>query len=210
MTWLFIAAAIFGGGLLIPMLLGLGDSDVGELDADLDVGGLDLDTDLDSADAGGTVDVAGSTGVLGAITSSLVSLRSAVFASAFFGGSGLLLTALDYEGLPLVLGATVVGLGAALANSTIYGLLKQSESTSHLSSRSLEGRPAHVVLPIEPGGRGRIRVDLSGQPHFVVAGLFEDDGDTRLDVGASVVVVEMQRQTALVAPLAGLDQGEEV
>jgi hypothetical protein len=59
------------------------------------------------------------------------------------------------------------------------------------------------------GQRGRIRVDLSGQPQYLVARPLDDGSDEHFDVGASVVVVKIENGTALVSSLAELESGEE-
>lgn len=224
MLWIYIAATIFGGSFLIPMLLGGLSSDVAEGlggDADLDVGAdvemevdVDMDMDMDadadpgpSADIGADID-AGSP--LGAIFSSLLSFRTVVFFSAFFGVAGLVFGSLGYSG-PETLGtAVLIGFIAAAINSTLFGLIKNSQPNSQISDRTLEGRRARVVLPMEKAQRGRIRIDLNGQPQYLVALPLDDGSNQQFDVGASVVVVKIEDGTALVSSLAELESGEEL
>ncbi len=107
MTWIYIAATIFGGAFLIPMVFGgltsdldggFGggvDGDVGtELDTGLELDGAGLDgAGLDGADFDSTgLDSTGLDGggffdgeVIGSIFSSLISFRTLVFFSGFFG-----------------------------------------------------------------------------------------------------------------------------
>jgi len=211
MIWIFLAAAVFGGAFLVPMLLGGLDTDVGD---GLDLGdGVDLDADADLGAAGDLESTDGGDGpaalggsALGAVFASLVSFRTVVFFSAFFGLSGLVFDALDYSSAVTLATAVLIGVLAAIANSAIFGLVKSSQSTSHISDRTLEGRPARVVLPMDDTQRGRIRIDLSGQPQYLVARPIDDGSTHRFDVGASVVKVE--KGTALVASLAELDEGE--
>lgn len=222
MIWIYVAAAIFGGVFLVPMLLsgldiGGGDLDVEGADADLD---FDGDVELDGVGADG-VDVGGdgpdgaSAGVdvgdgpLGAVFASLVSFRTLVFFAAFFGAAGIVFTALDYGSITTALSSILVGGFAGTANSVLFGLVKNSESTSQLTDRILQGRAAVVVLPMGEGRPGRIRVDLGGQPQFLVARPVDDGTSQRFDVGASVVVVEIENGTAMVTSLAGLGLGEE-
>lgn len=205
MTWVFLAALIFGGGLLVPMLLGGLGSDL-ELDGDLELDAGELD--LDGADGEVGAD-GGDASALGRLLSGVLSLRSLVFFSAFFGASGLVLGALGYATPATVSSATVVGIGAALANGVLMDVLRRTEGTSQISDATLVGRPATVVLPMAPGRRGRIRVDLGGQPHYLVAGPVEGDTTTTFDVGHPVVVVDIIDGTALVSSLAGLEPGTE-
>lgn len=232
MTWLFVAAAIFGGAFLVPMILGGLASDVGEGlggdfgDADLDVGAgvdvdldmdleveADLDMELDAVEASGPdLDADAGSGfgdAFGSVFASLLSFRTVVFFSAFFGTSGLVFSALDYSAATSLITAIVVGLIAAVINSTLFGLIKNSQPNSQISDRTLEGRRARVVLPMTPSQRGRIRIDLSGQPQYMVARPIDDGSGQQFDVGASVVVVTIEDGTALVASLAELESGEE-
>lgn len=209
MIWIFLAAVIFGGAFLVPMILGgldteVGDGLGGELGADVDVD-VDVDADADGPAAAAT----GGTDALGAMFAGLVSFRAAVFFSAFFGASGLVFDALGFG--PVVTAGTAVLIGAiaAVVNSALFGLVRSSQANSQISDRTLEGRRAEVVLPIEEGHRGRIRIDLSGQPQYIVARPYDERSKQQFDVGASVVVVRVENGTALVASLAELDLGEE-
>ena len=106
MIWIYAAATLLGGAFLIPMLLGGLDTDAdtdlggGDVGGDVDLGG-DLELDAGDLDVGGDIDgldgVDGTTdgvdadlgaGPLGAIFASLVSFRTIVFFSAFFGVVG--------------------------------------------------------------------------------------------------------------------------
>lgn len=231
MIGIFIAAAVFGCAFLIPMILGGLSSefgaDLGDGGFDADVGAdLDMDMDLDldpEFDVGSEFDVGDSTGelvaegttdgvfgeTLGSIFSSVVSFRTVVFFSAFFGTSGLVLSAFSYSNATTLITAIGIGAMAATINSVLFGLIRTSEPNSQISDRTLEGRWAKVVLPMSGSQRGRIRIDLSGQPQYMVARPIDDGSDQRFDVGASVVVVKIELGTALVASLAELDTGEE-
>ena len=161
------------------------------------VDGVDGATDGVDADLGA--------GPLGAIFASLVSFRTIVFFSAFFGSAGLVFSLLGYRSLPTLATALLIGAIAALANSTLFGLLRSSQTNSQIGERTLEGRPARVVLPMDGTARGRIRIDLAGQPQYLVARPFA--AGHRFDIGDPVVVVSFDGGTALVASLAELDDG---
>jgi membrane protein implicated in regulation of membrane protease activity len=206
MIWIYIASAIFGLAFLLPMLLG-------GLDSDVDLGGdADLDLDADGAGEmdgdGGDTAFVGADSAVGAILSSIVSVRTVVFFTAFFGTSGVVFSILGYAPAVTVPTAVFIGVVAAVANSVLFGLVKQSQSTSQISDRTLEGRRASVVLPLEADRKGKIRIDLGGQPQYMVARALEAEGP--LNVGAPVVVVKIEDGTALVASLRELESGDEL
>lgn len=211
MIWIYIASAIFGLAFLAPMLIGGIGSDVdfgGDLDVDTDLDlDLDSDVDLDTGESGDGAQLGGENAI-GAILSSIVSVRTVVFFAAFFGTSGLVFSILGYAA-PIAFGtAAFIGLIAAAANSVLYGMVRKSQSTSQISDRTLEGRRANVVLPLGNDRKGRIKIDLGGQPQFMVARALESEG--RLEVGAPVVVVKVEDGTALVASLGELESGDEL
>ena len=215
MNWIYLASAIFGGSFLLPMILGglASDLDV-ELDSDIDMD-VDVDVDLDLEVDAPDIDVSEFDGDAGqsmtasgmdasqAIVGSLLSFRSIVFFAAFFGAAGLVFTALDYNIAVTFATALVLGVMAAVANSVLFGLLKASEVTSQVGERSFQGRPASVTVPIERGRRGRIRIDLTGQPHYLIAESF--DGNEEFMPGHPVVVVEIEQGIAKVASLLELE-----
>ncbi|MDH3295172.1 MAG: YqiJ family protein [Acidimicrobiia bacterium] len=224
MEWIYLASAIFGGSFLIPMVLGGLASDVDvdfdtDVDVDMDVD-LELDGDLADAASGEAVEAldgaqldepgSGTTSTIGAgvdatqaIFSSILSFRSLVFFAAFFGVAGLVFGFLGYSTVVTAVTALALGLIAALANSTLWGLMKSSELSSLVRERSFEGRPAVVTVPIELGRRGRIRIEMAGQPHYLVAEAI--DGEEALAAGRSVLVVEIERGVAKVAALPELE-----
>ncbi len=206
MMIMYLAAAIFGGLFVIPMILGGLDTDVDvggglELDTDtgIDLGGdsgvdLDAEADFDSADTGETaVDAVGS------FVSSLLSFRSVVFFLFFFGISGIIFRTLGSSAVITLILALGLGFVSAALNAQLFSYLKRTGSSSQRLSRDIEGHSAKVILPISGSQKGRIRADLSGQPTFMVAVPFNSDGS--FGVGDSVVVVEVQNGTARVAAL---------
>lgn len=226
MFWIYVAATIFGGSFLIPMILGgLAsdfDADVGgelevdtefDLEADVEFDGADFDgADFDGADvadAGSIADGGDVGGVLGAVASSIVSFRTVVFFTAFFGAGGLVLEWLGYQPVTTFVSAALIGVIAAVINAGLFGFIKHSQVSSHISDRTLEGRLGKVVLPMSLEQRGRVRVDLSGQPQYLVAKPVADGSVAQFDVGTSVVVVKIENGTALVSPVPELDTGEE-
>ncbi len=211
MIWLYLSALIFGAAFVLPMLMGGldfgGDAEF-DFDADADIG----DGGFGDADVGefGDADVA-STGALagvGDFVSSMLSFRSMVFFAAFFGLTGTALTVLDTSVVITLIVAVVLGLFASGLNTALFRYVLSRETDSTFSNADLSGRPAHVVLPMGPGRKGRIRVDIGGQPQYLVALPFGPT-EEQYDIGTSVVVVEIENATALVAPLMELE-GEEL
>jgi len=223
MIWLYLAALVFGVAFTGPMLVGglgadadadidvgdaeLGDVDVADFDLDADVGGIDADFDAGDAGFDAEADIDGgfdSDGLfdgVGDFVLSLLSFRSIVFASTFFGLAGAVLSLFDYlEPVPLA-SALILGFLAAVLNSSLMKWLRGSEANSQRSERNLVGSPAEIVLPLGPGERGRIKIDLDGQPRYFVARAFRDGADQVFTMGDPVVVVEIDNGTALVAPL---------
>lgn len=217
MEWIYLASAIFGGSFVIPMILGGLGSD---LDADFDTGAdFDVDTDFDvdadfDVDTDFDVDVDADVPGDGhhlpdgighgmtaaeAIVGSLLSFRSVVFFATFFGVAGLILEFLNYNFLLTLVTAVLLGGVAAVANSALFGLLKASESSSQVSERSFAGRQGTVTVPITEGKRGRIRIDMGGQPQYLVAAGYSDDD--HFDAGHPVAVLEVANGIALVTSL---------
>lgn len=208
MPWFYGASALFGGVFVLLMILGgldfEGDVDL-DFDSDVD---FDVDVDIDSPDV--DFDTSGVLGDIGQFFASLISFRSLVFFAAFFGLIGLAFEFLtDSNVLTTFLAALVGGGFAAVVNGQLFKYLKGSEASSELSNRQIAGRAAQVVIPLGPSRRGRIKADIDGQPHFLVALPFKEKEDMHFDVGDSVVVVEVHNGTALVAPLPGLEDGRE-
>ncbi len=210
MFWIYLAAAIFGGAFLIPMILGGLDTDSDiEFDTDTDFEAdfdADFDADVDS-DFDGSHGVSGGLDAADAIVGSLLSFRSIVFFATFFGAAGLLFGALDYS-LPVTfLTALLLGVIAAAANSVIFGLLKSGEISSQLPAAGFEGRRGSVTVPIEAGRRGRVRVEIGAQPQYLVAESY--DGHHSYEAGHPVVVVEIDQGIARVASLIELEGGSD-
>ncbi len=198
MFWFYVAALIVGGVFIVPLFIG----GLGDLDADAD---LDLDADVDG-DFGGEGD-SDALGVLGDIGSGLFSVRSLAFFATFFGLTGVILELLSYNS-GLTLGVSIgMGLTAALLNSMAFTLIKRGEASSQVMSSDLEGRAGTVAVPIEPGRRGRVRVDLGGQPQYLAAVAM--DPNSTLERGHPIVVVRISGPTATVASMRDMGLPED-
>jgi membrane protein implicated in regulation of membrane protease activity len=187
--WPFVFFFLFFGGDL--------DTDV-DFDADID---LDVDVDVD-ADV--ELDAGAGGGALDALLSWL-SFRSLVFFASFFGLAGLLLTWLDTSAVLTFLVAAGLGVFAAYLNRTLIRWLKKTSVDSTIRDREIAGTPAHVVLPVGQGRKGRVAVDIDGQRLYFVALPFSDRDDTRYEPGDSVVIIDMDKGAARIAAMDKLE-----
>lgn len=199
---IYIAFLIFGGAFTVPMIFGAFDTDT-DVDTDFD-GGLDVevDSDLDSSagSSGGTF------GEFGSIFASLFSFRSIVFGATFFGLTGTVLHLLDASAGVTFVSAIVMGLLASLLNATLWSQLRRTgDVTSHVKASDLVGATGHVVVPISGERRGRVRLELNGQPRFMVASPFRDKG-VEFAPGDAIVVVDVDGDIARVAALDQLER----
>ena len=166
--------------------------------ADFDV---DFDTDVDiDTDTGGPMSGTGLE-LLGA----LFSFRSLVFFAAFFGLTGILLDWLEVGSVFTLVLAIGIGLFAALVNVKLMQYLKRTSASSQLKDRKIAGNPAHVVVPITAGKRGKVSVDIDGQRLYLTAAPFNDRHNNEFGVGDTVVIVEVSNGSALVAPMDDLN-----
>jgi membrane protein implicated in regulation of membrane protease activity len=93
----------------------------------------------------------------------IASVRFWSFSLLAFGLVGTALTALGLAGavVTAVL-ATASGVGSgAFAASVIQNLMSRP-ATSHVASSDVVGRVGRVLVPLVPGGRGKVRVELKG------------------------------------------------
>jgi len=137
---------------------------------------------------------------------SLLTFRALIFFATFFGAAGIVLTVLGYsEPIPL-LTALALGGFAGVVNARLMHYLKRSEMSSHVTDRELFGATARVVLPIGRERRGRVEIDMGGQPTYMVALPYRPDA-AELAPGDQVVVVEVRQGTAFVTPLPDSEGG---
>lgn len=191
MFGVFVFAAVFGWLFVGVFLFSAADFDADfDMDADLDVD-VDGDTDLSGSAAH----------LLGA----LFSFRSIVFFSAFFGLAGLLLTWLDTNTVLTIIIAVALGIFAAFLNAQLMDYLKRTSVSSQLTDDTIVGNAANVVLPIRPGHKGKIAVDVNGQRIYLVASAYNDRRQEEFDIGDQVVIVEVDNGSALVSRMDDLD-----
>jgi membrane protein implicated in regulation of membrane protease activity len=177
-TWAVTALYLFFAGVGVPLVIwslvaGGGESELGE------------------ADGGG--------GDSGPLMLRLLPLSSLALAAATFGITGLVLGALDVTTGVAALSAAGLAVVAAVLNSAVFAYVRRTESTSDISDASIAGAIGRVVVPVEPGRRGRVVVSLSDRDVALTA---QGIGTAEtLAIGSAVVVVEMERGIARVARL---------
>ncbi len=186
----YLFATLVGWPFVLFFLFFSADADA-DFDADLEVE-FDADTDLDAS----VIASAGS-GVADAVLS-IFSFRALVFLFAFFGVTGLILRGLGLHAIPTFLLAVGMGLFAGYLHSRLYAYLRRSSAGAVTTDSDLRGSRAKVVVPISDDQKGRIEVDVDGQPVYVTARGF---GGGSYEIGEKVVVVEIDNGTALVGQL---------
>jgi len=181
--WIFVAVFLFSSA---------------DFDVDIDID-TDLDMDLD-ADAGAPIGDSG-LDLLGA----LLSFRSLVFFAAFFGLTGMVLTWLGAGTALAVILAVAIGLFTAYLNTRLMQYLRRTSVSSRVSDSRIAGNAATVVLPISDGRRGKVSVDVNGQRLYLIATPFSPGRDESYEIGDTVVIVEVEKGSALVTAMDDLD-----
>ncbi|MEC7525014.1 MAG: hypothetical protein VYE22_34350 [Myxococcota bacterium] len=203
LIYAYLVSLIVGGVLLgASILLGGKDLDAdADADVDLDVD-ADADADLDlDADADGEFDKdVGGHGDFSGFLFMFLSLRFWTFFLAFFGLTGLVLDGLslvssEWLGLGLALG---MGFGTGALAMSVIRMLGSDTSGSAVRSTDYIGKTARVVVPIEKGSVGKVRVDIKGTSVDLLASGLEEDGFTGKE---EVLIVEMDGPRARVARL---------
>ena len=189
-----VALYLFCAALGIPLLALFafggsdGDAEIGDagFDVDADVG-ADLDLDLGGADGG-----------IGDITALFrrVPVSSYAFFLSFFGAMGLIGTWLDFGTVSAFVLAVVMGVLSAGVNSAAFAFLRNTDTSSHMTDRDLEGRLATVSVPIEAGHRGRVWIDTGDERVQLTASAVEQEADHVFARGEHVVIVGVEHGIA--------------
>lgn len=170
MFTLFLFAMVVGGALLLVSALG-GDSDDGGI----------------------------SHGSPGAFE--WLSLRTLTYFLFVFGGVGAVLSRSWADAAaPLVFGmALAAGIAVGAAASLTFGYLRRTGSGDRDTDESFVGLTGHVSLPIPAQGTGKVMVGRGDRAFELLArpldGVAGDSASWQ-----SVVIVEMRRGVAFVAP----------
>lgn len=153
LVYLYIFAMAVGAVLLGASLLLGGDSDA---DVDLDV---DLDVDVDADPGGLDVDHGGGGFE---IFGTLRSVRFWTFFTAFFGLTGVVLTVTEITEIVTLLASLGVGIVSGWAAALAVRTLSRDAGSELEKAEGYIGKTGTVLLPVEPGATGKIRVRVGG------------------------------------------------
>jgi len=226
MLGIYLASLGFGGVLIgVSMFFGGADKDFDkdfDVDHDVDIdhdvevdldGDLDLDADLDGdldldgdADLDAEVDhdhdvgglAQGGSGLADLIWIPLLSMRFWTFGSAAFGFTGSVLTLGSLNWALVLCLSLVFGGGTGTAAAYFFKALKRDSVTSQTSLRSCAGEEASVLLPIEPGKRGKIALQTSTGRVEMLATTHDTESIPR---GSTVIVASVREGLAEVSAL---------
>ncbi len=165
------------------------DADVeADFDADVDAdaefdGDLDKDVDMDTASE--------------AMWLPFLSMRFWTFGLGTFGLMGTMLTLAGLPYLLVFLLAVAVGVGLGWGAAHFFRQLKSDQVSAPTSLRHYRGEEARVLLPIRPGGHGKIVVE---RPDGRVEMLANSSAGTTIERGSTVVIVSVRDGIAEVAP----------
>ena len=209
---LYVFALVLGGGFLGVSLFGDAlEADVDGVDVDLD----GLHVDVDGLHVEGDLHGGGHAGAGGG-WSQLLSIRSIIYSLFGFGAVGTILHLLragEQAGNTAIFAATGAVLSGALI-SALFGFVRGSESGERLTEAAYRGLVGTVSLPINELGGGQITVIQGVRSLRLPARVHPAaSGDSSPDSWSRVVVVEMDKGVALVAPadpelLSGPDDEE--
>jgi hypothetical protein len=132
--------------------------------------------------------------------SKFLSLRTLTYFLFVFGGVG---SALSWAGMNRWLAlpiALTMGVGVGGMVGYAFRYLARTDSGARAGEESFVGLQGTVVLPIGQGGIGKVMVQRGDRSYELVARPLDSDA-SGIQNWKSVIVVEMNRGTALVAPL---------
>jgi hypothetical protein len=207
MIALYIFSLVLGGGFLGLSLFGDLFGGHGDVDLGGHVAGFDTDmhAELDAQlDAGHALDATGDAGHAGLshAAAKVFSIRTITYSLFGFGavGTGLTLVRAGDAASNTALLAVGTGLVSGTLINALFSWVRRGDSGALREEEGYSGRLGRVTLPIEGSG-GKIVVEVAGrevelvaQPHASAAGSGEPSRWRR------VLVVEMVRGVALVAP----------
>lgn len=193
-----LALYLFCAALGIPLLALFA---FGGNDGDMEFGDAGFDVD---ADFGTDLDFGGSDGGFGDFTGLFrrIPVSSYAFFLSFFGGAGTLGTWIDLGFAQTIILAVLLGVIAAAVNTAAFSFLRNTDTSSQLTDRQLEGRMATVSVPIVAGKRGRVWLDTGDERVQLTAGSVDSLLDQSFGRGEQVVIVEM---TNGIAKVMGVD-----
>jgi membrane protein implicated in regulation of membrane protease activity len=208
LVYVYIAAFVLGASLLCAsMFLGHHAAEVGA-DADLDHADVGGDTDVQveadaHLEADGHAEIEAGHGVdLSDFWLPFVSLRFWIFFLCFFGLTGALFSLLGLAGKwTTLLLALAVGVLTGFAAAMIIQYLRKYEVGQAATEEDLKGQEAVVLLPLSPGGKGKVRLEVRGQTVDMVA---VTDEPNPIETGRRVVVIDIRDNQAVVVSAGAL------
>lgn len=169
MLSIYILSLIFGGFFIMLSIFAGGDADFdADIDADFDADfDADIDADMDAdfdadADADGDMDIEGSQRKR---FRPWLSFKFYTYTFGFFGLTGVLLSLLGR-------GDSIVGISVSAVMGLLVGLSaayllhwanKGSEEGRAAGEADFAGSTGKILLPVQKGQRGRVRVRLGGR-----------------------------------------------
>lgn len=202
MLSIYIFSLVLGGSFLLVSLLG----DAFGADADVDVD-VDFEPDFDFSDAGEALDAAEAAEAVEAADAGgtealkIFSIRGLIYALFGFGAVGTLLTWLgEGDVVWTLVAALVAGILTGGIVTALFNWLKATGESSRPGDGSFVGLTGRVTLPLADGSPGTVLVDRGARRIALRALPFEGAG-TDPSKWRSVVVVEMRRGVARVAPV---------
>ena len=217
LLYIYVATFILGG-ILLGASLFLGHHNDADMDVDADVDmDVDVDADVDvdvDADVDADADVhldadadhdAGVHGVdIADFWLPFITVRFWVFFLCFFGMTGTVLTLLGLAGPWTALVASLgVGVVSGFSAAFIIQRLKKVEVGAAVVQADYQGKEATVLLPISPGERGKVRVEVRG--HTVDLMARGQDDDTAAPRGSKVLIIEVESNEAVIVPAPELE-----
>jgi len=207
--YIYIAAFVLGGILLgASALLGHHDAD-----SDLHVdAGTDQDVHAGGEEAEAHASTEGGGEAHGGMELSdfwlpFVSVRFWVFFLCFFGLTGTAFTLLALAGKWVTLAAAVgAGTLTGFVAAFVIQRLKKGEVGRVVGEEDFKGLEGRVLLPLEPGGRGKVRVEVRGQIVDLIA---RSEHPQLLERGQRIVVIDFREGQAVVVSAGELGTTEE-
>lgn len=212
---IYIFSLVLGGSFLLVSLLG----DVFEADADVDVDfdadfdlsdaadafeaseALDATEALDAADAVDAADAGDLADAGGTAALKIFSIRGLIYALFGFGAVGSLLSWMGRSSFVATLVAAIVaGILTGGFVTLLFNWLRATGATNRPGDAGFVGLTGRVTLPLAEGSPGSVVVDR-GSRRITLRALPYPGVEGDPSTWRSVVVVEMERGIARVAPV---------
>lgn len=135
----------------------------------------------------------------------LLSFRFWTYAACFFGLTGVLLSTLTSTGALFTAAlASGAGLGCGATASAVLRAMRRHLSSSDVTQDDLTGATGTLLIPLEPGRTGKVRIERRGQFHDLLARSGEREP---LGADVPVVVIGFEKGEAIVVHAGRLRGG---